>query len=237
MINLHYTQSLVTTIALLLAYIVSAIISGPAQALIAKWMGDSTGEDEGFLTLNPWQHIDLVGMALVVITGFGWSTTVPIDPTRIKHSFRILRLLLTYGAKTLVSLFIAAVSLIFLIVFYGARSLQTALVMFFTDSTVLQDLTRLYPTHSSLAIVCAIVLMAFVFINSFLATWSAINNSFQFALVVGFENNYSYMEYAHYLQILGPVLVLIFFGGQIHALFLHIIINAAHLFAAVLGVA
>jgi hypothetical protein len=206
------------------------------QALIAKAMGDSTGEDEGFLSLNPFQHVDFVGMLLVIITGFGWSTTVPIDPTHIKQSWRTLRLIITYGAKTAVSLVLMIVALLALIVTYGAHSLQTALIMFFSDATVLQDLEKLYPHHSSLAIACVILLMAFVFMNSFLATWSAINNSFQFALVVGFEKNYSYMEYAHYLQIIGPVVILILFGGYIHIFFLNTIIYISHFFAALLGV-
>lgn len=236
MFNLYYTQSLITTIALLIAYVISAIILGPAQALIAKAMGDSTAQDEGFLSLNPLQHIDIIGLFLVILTGFGWPAIIPIDPTRIKHSWRTVRLFITYGATTLMSLLLMTTSLITLIIAYGARSLPTALIMFFSDATVLQDLAKLYPHHSSLAIACIILLMAFVFINSFLATWSAINNSFQLALIIGFENNYSYMEYAHYLQILGPVLVLILFGGYIHAFFLNSIIHLAHFFSALLGV-
>jgi len=236
MLNLQYTQSIITTIALLIAYVISATISGPIQAFVAKMMGDSTAEDEGFLSLNPLQHVDLVGIVLVVITGFGWSTIVPIDPSQIKHSWRTLRLLITYGAKTAVSLVLMGLSLLSLIIIYGSHSLKTALIMFFSDTTVLQDLAKLYPHHSSLSIACVIILMAFVFINSFLATWSAINNSFQFALVMGFEKDYAYMAYAHYLQILGPVIILILFGGYIHAFFLSSIIYIVQFFAALLGV-
>lgn len=235
MLSLHSTQSLVTTIALIIAYVISVTISGSLQALIAAAMGDNTARDEGFASGNPIPHIDFVGLILVVITGFGWSSPLPIDPSHIRHTFRFLRLALVYGAKTLVSIIIALISLVTLIVIYGGHSIQAALIMFFTDTTVLQNLTKLYPHYSSLGIVFAIILMAFIFINSFLATWEAINNSFQYALVVGFENNYAYMQYAHYLQILGPVLVLILFGDKIHSLFLYSIIQVAEIFAKTLG--
>ncbi len=48
---------------------------GFTQALFAKWMGDTTPEEDGFLTLNPLAHVDLVGLltilgAFFVIAGF-----------------------------------------------------------------------------------------------------------------------------------------------------------------------
>jgi len=48
---------------------------GFIQAAAAKWMGDATAEEDGFLTLNPLAHVDLTGLltilgAFFIISGF-----------------------------------------------------------------------------------------------------------------------------------------------------------------------
>lgn len=43
---------------------------GFMQALLAKLMGDNTGKDEGFLSLNPLAHIDIFGITTVLFVYF-----------------------------------------------------------------------------------------------------------------------------------------------------------------------
>lgn len=40
------------------------------QALVAKLMGDSTAQDEGFLTFNPLAHVDIAGLTIVLVVFF-----------------------------------------------------------------------------------------------------------------------------------------------------------------------
>ena len=85
---------------------------GFAQAFMAKRMGDSTAEEEGFLTLNPVAHIDVMGLLIIlgvffliagffsgsiprtallmilVMTGVRWTIPIPIDDSRFKK-FRL----------------------------------------------------------------------------------------------------------------------------------------------------
>ena len=82
---------------------------GFMQALIAKMMGDRTPEDDGFLTLNPLAHVDLVGMLMIlggfffaaaflssaiprtillmmlIMTGVRWTIPVHIDDRNFKN--------------------------------------------------------------------------------------------------------------------------------------------------------
>lgn len=50
------------------AFIIIFTFKGFFKSLVAKWVGDDTAEQEGFLTLNPLVHIDLSGI-LILITG------------------------------------------------------------------------------------------------------------------------------------------------------------------------
>jgi Zn-dependent protease len=82
---------------------------GFCQALIAKWMGDSTPEDDGFLTINPLAHVDVMGLLIIlgiflgasiflssaiprsillmilIMLGIRWSYRVTIDDTQFKN--------------------------------------------------------------------------------------------------------------------------------------------------------
>ncbi len=54
------------------------------HAMVAKWLGDTTAEEEGRLTLNPLAHIDWLGFFLLVTVGFGWGKPVPFNPYNLR---------------------------------------------------------------------------------------------------------------------------------------------------------
>ncbi|MDR0992526.1 MAG: site-2 protease family protein [Ruminococcus sp.] len=56
-----------------------------AHALAAYKLGDDTAKQMGRLTLNPLKHLDLLGAALMVFTGFGWAKPVPINPNNFRN--------------------------------------------------------------------------------------------------------------------------------------------------------
>ena len=115
---------------------------GFIQAYFAKLMGDTTAEEDGFLTLNPLAHVDLVGLltilgAFFVIAGFlpsgiprpillimlvmmgvRWTHPVHIDVARLR-SYKLGGVITTlsgpFGTFTLGFLAIAAIKLILLI--------------------------------------------------------------------------------------------------------------------------
>ena len=50
-----------------------------AHGLVSYWMGDPTAKLEGRLSLNPFKHIDWIGLICLLFCGFGWAKPVPID--------------------------------------------------------------------------------------------------------------------------------------------------------------
>ncbi|MDY0019674.1 MAG: site-2 protease family protein [Anaerolineae bacterium] len=50
---------------------------------VASLLGDTTGEAEGRLSLNPFVHLDPLGTILILLTGFGWGRPAPVNPYRM----------------------------------------------------------------------------------------------------------------------------------------------------------
>ena len=69
---------------LLAALILSLTCHEFGHALVAKLHGDPTAERAGRLTLNPLAHIDLMGLFMVVLVGFGYAKPVPTDPRNFR---------------------------------------------------------------------------------------------------------------------------------------------------------
>lgn len=51
-----------------------------AHGYVSDKLGDPTPRSSGRLTLNPLAHIDIVGVLLMIFTGFGWAKPVPVNP-------------------------------------------------------------------------------------------------------------------------------------------------------------
>ena len=49
-------------------------------------LGDTTAKESGRLTLNPFAHIDWLGVIAMLILGFGWAKPVPVNPYKFKKS-------------------------------------------------------------------------------------------------------------------------------------------------------
>lgn len=87
-----------------------------SHAAVAKLLGDDTAERHGRLTLNPLAHVDLLGLFMLVIVGFGWGKPVPVDETRLR--FGRFGPAIVAGAGPLANLLFA----IFIVLLGGALS-------------------------------------------------------------------------------------------------------------------
>ena len=56
-----------------------------AHGFTAYKLGDTTAKDMGRLTFNPIKHIDVFGLLMMVVAGFGWAKPVPVNMTRFKN--------------------------------------------------------------------------------------------------------------------------------------------------------
>ena len=67
---------------LVVALVISLTFHEYGHAVVAKAFGDDTAERAGRLTLNPIAHIDLFGLLLVMMVGFGYAKPVPTNPRK-----------------------------------------------------------------------------------------------------------------------------------------------------------
>lgn len=56
-----------------------------AHAIAAYFMGDDTAKKAGRLSIDPRDHIDILGFLSFMIAGFGWAKPVPINPWKFKN--------------------------------------------------------------------------------------------------------------------------------------------------------
>ncbi len=67
-------------------FVLSLSVHEYAHALAASWLGDTTAETQGRLTLDPAAHADPVGTVLLPLVGvpFGWAKPVPVNPANFR---------------------------------------------------------------------------------------------------------------------------------------------------------
>lgn len=70
---------------LLLVLIIAFTVHEFAHAFFAWKFGDPTAKMLGRVTLNPAKHLDVFGMLLFVIAGFGWARPVPVNRANFKN--------------------------------------------------------------------------------------------------------------------------------------------------------
>ena len=67
--------------ALLIAFSVKEY----ARARVADMLGDKTPRLQGRLTLDPFAHIDIMGLIFMLFLSFGWSKAVQINRNAFKN--------------------------------------------------------------------------------------------------------------------------------------------------------
>lgn len=56
-----------------------------AHGYVADKLGDHTARYQGRLNINPFTHMDLIGTACLILTGFGWGKPVQINPNNFRN--------------------------------------------------------------------------------------------------------------------------------------------------------
>ncbi len=84
----------------------------------AKMVGDPTAERSGRLSLNPFDHFDLVGTLMLLLVGFGWAKPVPINTRYFRHPRRDLVIVSLAGVAGNI---LTAVLTVLFFRFFGAK--------------------------------------------------------------------------------------------------------------------
>ena len=95
------------------------------HAKVAQLCGDRTAEYMGRVSLDPRAHIDIVGLLMLFLVGFGWGKPVIIDPRQMKHPRRDQILI---GLAGVFNNFIASIVFAFVFRFYVQLAPRTFLL-------------------------------------------------------------------------------------------------------------
>lgn len=83
--NNSWPLSLIIFLAYLVAVLLTLSLHNFFQAFTAYKQGDMTAKAYGMLSLNPFRHVSALGMVFLVLVGFGWSKSVPMNPMQFKQ--------------------------------------------------------------------------------------------------------------------------------------------------------
>lgn len=98
-----------------IAIIISLAMHEYSHALVATILGDKTAKINGRLTLNPFAHIDPIGLISLFIVRFGWAKPVPVNPYNFEN--KRFGMIATSIAGPLANLLLAFFSLLILFKF------------------------------------------------------------------------------------------------------------------------
>jgi Zn-dependent protease len=74
-----------TFILTAIAIVLSLTVHEYSHALISTAQGDETPKYYNRLTINPFSHVDLLGLLSLFLFKFGWAKPVPINPSNYKN--------------------------------------------------------------------------------------------------------------------------------------------------------
>lgn len=101
-------QSTLIFLIFLPLLLISLTVHEYAHGYAAYKEGDSFAKSTGRLTLNPFKHIDPLGLLCMIVLGFGWAKPVPVVPQNFKNGNKSM--LKVASAGIIANLILACVS-------------------------------------------------------------------------------------------------------------------------------
>ena len=74
---------LIRVSVMLIPALLAVMIHEVAHGCVAQKLGDPTARLLGRLTLNPFKHLDPLGVVALLVFGFGWAKPVPVNPRNL----------------------------------------------------------------------------------------------------------------------------------------------------------
>jgi len=236
--SLQTIQFLIGAISLMIAYIISTMLIGRAEAEVATYAGDDTPAEAGFRSWDPFVFTDIPGFLCVLILGMGWGKQIPFNPHHVTGNHKLRTVFLVYMSQPLFSILLAFIAMLACTFLLGPESLK------FTFSGLsesihglpFQQLSQAYPDASPRLLVCATMLLCIITFTMFNSVWTMINNGFHYLLFIGHEHGHDYMKHSEALAFFGPLVVLILFNGLLRFVMLKYLAIAATFIAHLFGV-
>src|SRR5690242_19833626 len=121
MITLHTAELAIGAITFFVAYLMMITCSNVFRAWVAHKMGDDTGILLGYSTLNPFFHIDPIGIICLFVFYFGWGRMTPVNPLNIVDPRRNLKLAFVYLSDTFMRFILSVVGIIALFFIFDIK--------------------------------------------------------------------------------------------------------------------
>lgn len=237
MITLHTTELLISVITFFAAYLVVVTCSNVFRAWVAAKMGDDTGVSLGFLTLNPFFHIDPIGVICLFVFYFGWGRMVPINPLNIYGPHRTLRLAVAYLSDTFAHFAMSVIGIIALLGIFDANIVNVMQVMVYTYNVSHLFIANMYPGVSSFAASIGFIIFAFVYLNVVLGVLNFIINISNYILFVLSDRFDNVAYYSNYITIGLPIFLILFYSGTMRVISVNLISYIGFFIAHLVGIA
>lgn len=234
-------EFLIGALSLVFTYLFSTTVTGAGQAYVARWAGDRTPEDAGFLSWRPEVYFDFVGFICALLFGFGWGTLLPFRPIAVSQPYKSFKVLCVYLAQPFIALSLSIIALTTTIILIGPKvitfAIQYSLFTGYFNTVPAHHIAQAAQGMPLPCIVVGIILITMMAFNIFVALISLLRNICYYALYLGAEHGYDYMRYAEALFFFGPLALFILFASELHIIFLRWSTIAAFMIAHMLGVA
>jgi hypothetical protein len=200
-LTLGLARTLIQLLTSLITYFWLIPVLGYFRAWTAKKMGDSTPEMLGYLTLNPFVHIDMIGLMVLCLFGAGWGVQIPIYLNNIEGRFASLKRLIVLFSDALLSFLIAVMTAVIAIVILGYN--QNQLMAFGTQPP-------------SMMVAFGGLLMTTLRLSMFLMIIDIVNNTAAYIVWKLSQRTSFYNPNVQLALMFVPLLIYIFFGPYLY---------------------
>lgn len=132
----------------LLAMIIVVAVHGLALAGIARLLGDKGPQYDGRLTINPFVHLDLIGLVSALGSRCGWIKPIAIDPRELRFGRLglVLCVVLSLAITVLVAWLLLQLRLIIVVTLDPGAALMTSnMLVYLMEMAVYFALFNLLP--------------------------------------------------------------------------------------------
>lgn len=239
MISIKSAEFVITLTAFFIAYVFIVTFVGYFRAWITDKMGDDTAVNAGFLTLNPLQHVDPIGMICLFFFRIGWGSHIPINPSLITARSTVkrwLKLCLAYWSDAVAHVLLATIAMVGLLSLFGVNVIGISADMMMGGQLSHMRFAQVYPESSSLAISLALILVASIDLNVFLAVFNLVFRGLELFMIYLIERSPHYAQYNNMATIfLYAIVVSIFVTPQLRWFLVVIIWQMGQVIAHLIG--
>lgn len=179
--SLGVVSVLINSVTFFISYLIAATVMGYSVALLAYALGDDTAVDLGRNTLNPFAHVDMLGLFLFAVSGIGWGLHTPIDPGQIQGRWHYFKKFLLYIASPIVAILLSVVAflLVFLLLGSYSKGLVYGMVSYGNSYLSQEYIAALYPQASSLIIMVSYILITIIYVSILCALFNVVSNCYR----------------------------------------------------------